>query len=178
METPASLDAWMHLLVILVTVVPFYHGASRYLDAAYVTGERTSVKYALLLDFVFLFIESIIFFTLATLILDSRKSYFCFTFLLLFDIIWVGTTVLTTSTPSSSRGIVPGIGKWAILNIITIVIVLLLYWSTFNTLTIWRVTFAPSVLLAIIATVRSVLDYYLVWEFYYPREMLRANPHK
>src|SRR5690349_850145 len=42
MLNPLATDyaVWLMFTAFLFTVVPFYHGANRYLDATYVTGER------------------------------------------------------------------------------------------------------------------------------------------
>ena len=82
-----ELDVWLRLGVVLVTVIPFYHGANRYLDATYVTGERSSVRYALLVDFLFLFVEAILFFVLSLVIREESWFYIVFVILLAIDIL-------------------------------------------------------------------------------------------
>ena len=37
-----SANQWLILTSFLLTVIPFYHGANRYLDATYVTKERSA----------------------------------------------------------------------------------------------------------------------------------------
>lgn len=52
-----GLAQWLMAVSFLFTIVPFYHGASRYLDATYITGERKAQRAALLIDFVMLLRE-------------------------------------------------------------------------------------------------------------------------
>src|SRR6476661_3705790 len=40
-------NGWLMFVSLIFTVVPFYHGANRYLDATYVTGERAAKPGAL-----------------------------------------------------------------------------------------------------------------------------------
>ena len=60
----------------IVTVVPFFHGANRYLDMTYVTQERKIPKFrfALLVDFLALFIEAIFIFCLAMFATCQRSD--------------------------------------------------------------------------------------------------------
>ena len=60
----ANWDRWLMCLALIVTVIPFYHGANRYLDATYVTGERTAKRFSLMVDFIFLFVQALLMFTL------------------------------------------------------------------------------------------------------------------
>jgi hypothetical protein len=56
----------------LFTIVPFFHGSNRYLDATYVTGERDADPYALLLDFGFILLNGLLFLA-AALALGSQE---------------------------------------------------------------------------------------------------------
>lgn len=47
-------ELFMFISFIFI-VIPFFHGANRYLDATYVTGERNATHYGLLVDFIALF---------------------------------------------------------------------------------------------------------------------------
>jgi hypothetical protein len=47
-----------------------------------------------------------------------------------------------------------------------------MYWTTLDAVTVWKYALAPPTLLALIAVTRSILDYYLMWNFYYPEEMV------
>ena len=71
-ETIADYKQWLMFASLIFTVVPFYHGANRYLDATYVTGERSAKPIALMVDFVMLFLEGLLFFGLAMLTSDEQ----------------------------------------------------------------------------------------------------------
>ena len=55
---PITSTDWLLFSSLLATVVPFYHGANRYLDATYVTNERKAKHNVLILDFLVLFVEA------------------------------------------------------------------------------------------------------------------------
>src|ERR1051325_6616791 len=63
--TIAGYKEWFMFVSLIFTAVPFYHGANRYLDATYVIGERSAKHYALMVDFIMLFFEGLLFFGLA-----------------------------------------------------------------------------------------------------------------
>ena len=165
--------SWLRLSVVLVTVIPFYHGANRYLDAAYVTGERSSVRYSLLVDFLFLFLEGILFFVLSLVIRHDAWFYIVYAILLGVDIVWVLTTNFTGRPDLQSKH-TPGIGKWALINLVCIIVVLLLHWTTMVPDTFWTYPFAKPAFFCGAAVLRSFIDYYLMWNFYYPESAATA----
>jgi hypothetical protein len=162
-----ELDVWLRLGVVLVTVIPFYHGANRYLDAAYVTGERSSVRYALLVDFLFLFVEGILFFVLSLVIREASWFYIVFVILLAIDILWVLSTGFTSRVERGAVDI-PGIGRWALINVFCVLIVLLIHWTAMLPVQFWKYSFAQPALFCVAAILRSFFDYYFQWTFYYP----------
>jgi uncharacterized membrane protein len=159
-------NKWVMFLSLLVTVIPFYHGANRYLDATYVTGERSAKRYSLMLDFLFLFFQALLLFTLALSItnepshIDRSDTYFYLglTLLLLVDVIWVTITRYTTKSVTDA-GVISNSNytRWAGLNIIVIVLILVLIFYH-----LW-------VFLLALAFLRSVLDYFISHDFYYPQ---------
>lgn len=160
-----KLDIWMNMIVILSTIIAFYHSSNRYFDVAYVTGQRSSLRFALLLDFIFLLIESSILYSMAVLINNSSILYPLFAILLSVEIIWITTTIFTT------RNKMRNIEIKIFMNIIAAISVFLLYLSI-HKYHIWRVEYAPPILIAICAVVRAIMDIYLMWDFYCPKEML------
>lgn len=152
---------------LLFTIVPFYHGANRYLDATYVTGERRTKHYALMLDFVALFLEGGILFTLALFIHNVDIFYSMLACLFVFDALWVGTTHMTAA---DSKSKVPNYKKWAIINIVCAALVFICTWTTLFGWELWRSSAARSIALLVIVIGRTIYDYQSVWSFYYPRE--------
>lgn len=143
----------------LITVVPFFHGANRYLDATYVTRERTAKTYALLWDFVALFLEGLALFTLSMLLTNKEWFFNFLVALLTLDVVWVGFTQLTSEKESDKA---PRFKLWAIINIIALFGVL-----TLNGIE-WHSELYGIVVPTVLVAIRTVLDYVIVWKFYYP----------
>lgn len=152
-------NEWLIFCSLIVTVIPFYHGANRYLDAAYVTGERTVKPSALMIDFIALFFEGLMLFALAVVSNNTRFFYLGLAILLLFDTIWVGFTLLpaTGDTKKAPYTI------WIIINVLATI---LLY--VFAQLR-WQNEDARNIALAGVAIGRTIADYLWAWSFYYPK---------
>lgn len=151
---------------LIFTVVPFYHGANRYLDATYVTGERAAKSSALLLDFIFLFIEGLLFFGLAVLATNEVPFYTVLAMLLVLDAIWVGLT----SYPSIGDTKRLPYFKWAVVNLITAAIIFIFVWSNLFGFEFWSTPTVRNVALVAVVAFRTVYDYFSTWNFYYPDE--------
>lgn len=155
------------MVSFLFTIVPFYHGASRYLDATYITGERKAQRSALLIDFVFLFTEGVLFFVLAEFIKDQQAFYSTLALLLLLDVVWVLSSAKLWSVPLSGSAEVPNTRYtlWALINAVAVVVI----WVSARS-NLWPGTMIQSVTLAACAVGRTIVDYALVFGFYYPPE--------
>lgn len=159
---------WLMFVSLLVTLVPFYHGANRYLDATYVTMEREAKRGTLMIDFLFLFVEGLAFFAIAALIPRGAPVFYTgLAMLFVLDAIWVGLTNLTAAHDSDRM---PGYTKWAIANGVAASFLLLMVWTnTFTGTAIWRDERAGHIALMVTALVRTIYDYVKVWPFYYPK---------
>ncbi len=155
---------WLALASLLFTVVPFYHGANRHLDASYVTGERKVKPGALMIDFVFLYLGGILFFAMAVQI-DSREVFYTLLgALFLLDMVWIGFSYLSRADESDGA---TGYVKWAIMNLIASAAIGVSIWSNvFGSL--WANDTAKDIALVIVAIGRTVFDYILQWHFYFP----------
>ena|SRR3990172_7533638 len=159
------LPATIAAMALIVTVVPFYHGANRYLDATYVTGQRGAKSGALMLDFVAIFVEGIVFFLLALLVGSEASFYTLLSGLFLFDAAWVGLTRLTSEgrdEPGSKYVI------WAGANVLAAVLLLLSHWSNLLNWEFWSSQNVRTLASGAIALGRTIFDYASVWSFYYP----------
>lgn len=165
--TVAGYKEWLMFVSLIVTAVPFYHGANRYLDATYVTGERSAKHHALMLDFIMLFLEGLLFFGLAMVIANEALFYSVLAILLLFDIVWVGSTNLTATGESDKMA---GYFKWASINFLAIAALLVSVWSNLLYWEFWSSDVAKSIALVAVAIARTVFDYIRVWRFYYPAD--------
>ncbi|MCP3161808.1 hypothetical protein [Myxococcus qinghaiensis] len=159
-------------LCLISTVVPFYHGANRYLDATYVTGERTAKDAALMIDFLFLFIEGLAFFGLALLINRPEPFFTTLAALLIFDAIWIGVTNLTAKSAADKM---LDYRSWATINILAAFLIAMLTWSNVIDPLFWKATAARDVILTLIVILRTIYDYHKVWNFYFP-EQETGNP--
>jgi hypothetical protein len=162
----AGYSKWLMLASFLVTVVPFYHGGNRHLDATYVTSERAAKPYALMIDFVFLFLEAILLFALAVQIDTLQVFYTLLVALFLLDIAWIGFTYIAGLDPNLSG---PGYAKWVVMNLIAGAAIALFAWSNLFG-NVWATDIAKDIALATVAVGRTIFDYILEWEFYYPPE--------
>ena len=148
-------DRWLMFVSLIVTVIPFYHGANRYLDATYVTGERSARYSALMPDFIALFTEGLLLFVLAMVSNNENIFYTALAGLLILDTIWVGTTNLTASTESDK---VPRFVIWALINVIAACLLCLFVWSHLFDIPIWKSLIARSIALMVVVMLRTVID--------------------
>jgi hypothetical protein len=151
----------------LVILIPFYHGALRHLDVTYVEqGGMQFRKPALLFDFLALFIESCFFIVLAVLLTQPIYFVWILVGLIAFDTSWGFVIYLcllrTSGSPKHEL-------RWAIINLVTIIVltgylIILGYkWSFTYVRDLKLEVFLPCSLL-----LRTVIDYWLCWDFYYP----------
>ncbi len=149
---------------LLITAIPFYHGANRYLEATYITGERKTKSQTLLFDFITLFVEGLIFFILAVVIKNTPVFYTTLAILFVLDSIWVGITYLTTIKEDKTKNI----RAWAIANLTAAICVLIFVWSNLLRWSFWPSTIVMNVALGITTLARTIYDYYSTWDFYVP----------
>ena len=153
-------------VAFLVTLVPFYHGALRHLEHTYVEDRGLDVrKGSLLADFFLLFLEGCLFVLAAKFVADPRTLGLILSTLLVFDALW-GLAVYLLFTKGRRR--------WAELRWVQINIVAgpLLAVAVFGI----APTRSPAtdltvaVTIAVIAALRTVVDYWLSWGFYFPED--------
>jgi len=149
-----ELDRWYHLIGLVVTIVPFYHGANRHLDDVYLfDAPQQTVKAALILDFFILFIEGTLFAMMGMSILLSERFYSLLLVLLLVDVGWAGVSIVI-------KGLSKPLLKWCLTNIGALVLI----YVVLNT------GLLPpdkrEVLLLALLAIRTGFDYALSWKFY------------
>jgi hypothetical protein len=161
--TIPSAPEGMMVTSLIATLIPFYHGANRYLDATYITGERAAKHYALMLDFFALFVEGLLFFVLAMLIRNERNFYIVLSILLIFDSLWVVSTLFSKEKIQGEAVSDPKIIAWALLNIVSVLVILFFLFSN-----IWPTEDRRRISALVVVILRTVIDYILLWSFYYP----------
>lgn len=152
---------------LLVTLLPFYHGANRYLDMAYVFTDDGSQPrpLAAVVDFVLFFGQAVIFYTMALVLADPVWFYWLFVALMATDGLWLAF-VYFHSPANFSR-----IKWWSFLNWPTAVVMFVIMATPLlpDDFKKWGLaTFA--------AVARTVLDYLLQWSFYWPGLVKQAQP--
>lgn len=169
-EKNSFLNWYDNLLMFLsfaVTVIPFYHGANRYLDSTYVTNEKQPKQYALLIDFLMLFTEGLLLFILAMTSDNPMIFYSLLAGLFIFDAGWVGLTRLIKVDEEAAG---PKYLKWAGINVFAAILIFVFVWSRLFSWELWLNPYVKNIALFLVAIVRTIYDYRSVWSFYYPKE--------
>ena len=141
-------------IAFLVTLVPFWHGMNRHLDRCYLEKANAVVQGALLFDFVTFFVEASFLFAAGWSLRSGIDTFACLGLLLCIDMLWASIShqIHFPGTKSHAR-------KWSTINIIGIGVAILIVAFPFQ--------YKPLVLMAI-AVFRSIADYGLCWDFYFP----------
>jgi hypothetical protein len=172
---PSDLDDRAKLLLtsaLLVTLVPFYHGTLRHLDAVYIESrEPTSRPAALLIDFFVLFGQSCLFIGLAASTGHAFGFGWAYLALLLMDIAWalITSTVFATSRASWAQL------RWLKVNIVTSIVLIMLLASAELASISSDLTAAA---IAGIAILRTIADYAVSWQFYASPETVALAPER
>lgn len=153
-------------VAFIATLFPFYHGAMRHLDDAYIENENENIKDgALVLDFILLFLHGLVFVVLALLI--SRPNQFAWVLisLLAIDVLW-GFFAHFAASPTS--GLSAEL-KWSIINVL---FVGLCTWYLVSNSIYMNDTYnimSLAVLIVAACVVRSLFDYIWCSRFYFPK---------
>lgn len=142
------------LVAFLVTLVPFWHGMNRHLDRCYLEKKADIRLGALLLDFMTFFVEAALLFAAAWSLRSGIWSFVCLGALLAVDMLW-GFISHQIHFP----GLRSHVRRWSAINVVAIAVGVLVVLFPFAS--------KPTVLMAL-AVVRSSVDYWLCWDFYFP----------
>jgi len=142
------------LLAFLFTLVPFWHGMNRHLDRCYLEKKSAVRQGALLLDFGTFFIEASLLFAAGWSLRSGIDSFTYLGALLSVDMLWgfISHQIHFPGQKSYVR-------KWAAINVVTIALAVGIVAYPFMHKT--------HVLMAL-AILRTIIDYWLCWDFYYP----------
>jgi len=150
----------------IATLFPFYHGALRHLDDAYIENNHNNIKDgALVIDFILLFIHGLAFVVLSLLL--SKPSEFAWVLLALLsiDVIWG----LFTHFAASSMRVLTAELKWSLINIVFVG-----FWIWYLVAhNYYFVDLQKPILLAIpiafTCILRTIADYLWCRSFYFPK---------
>lgn len=145
------------LIVVVVLIVPFFHGMQRYFHEVYLTGTLPSSYGAfILVDTAIFMLEGILFFVLARSLRADRWRMFyrCVLILLSIDIAWGTFVACAHSVP---------IWSWVLVNLGCNVVLILL-------MKFWRkpIVTKASWIFAAVLILRTIVDYGASWRFYFP----------
>jgi hypothetical protein len=147
-------------IALIATAVPFLHGMNRHLDQTLKVirdQNKRSLFAILVLDFVVFLAEACILFLLAASVTRDLAFFQLLMVLLLVDVLWVLLTWKITKSVAI---------RWAIINVAMIAISCMLIYPGGQ-----RCVEFKTYVLAACAVIRTVLDYYLAWGFYFPPEV-------
>ena len=154
--TTAVLDtaAIPWVIVICVTLLPFYHGATRHMDDAYVLSPTRIRAGAVLLDYSLLFLGAASFFWLSLVV--GNHSLFCWGYIatLAIDIVWALSAIFLVAAGQYAV-------RWLAINAFVVVFILLVKYTPL-------LDSAPPEWLVLVACLRTVIDYWMCWPTYFP----------
>src|SRR6267154_31411 len=153
-ERVLRVETWPFIALIF-TIVPFFHGANRHLDDLYVFRNATVKDFALLIDFLFFFIQGAVFYWMALVIQNPRHFFQVYCALLVLDIVWA-MSVFFYAEAGWKR-----VKTWVWINLIAFsVAALFLATPLLN-------ANAQVHAVGVVAVVRTVFDYAYQWHSYY-----------
>jgi len=147
-------------IALLVTLIPFYHGALRHLDEVYGQGGgRAAHGFSVLLDFLLLFLESCLFLALATSVTRATTFAWLFLALLALDVVWAySTRFLTASSEEATQE------TWLKVNCFFACLLLAILVVMFPVG--WATTGSLAYMVLAVAATRTAADYAFSWRFY------------
>lgn len=164
----ASVETQSLLLFIafIITLFPFYHGALRHLDDAYIENDSSHIKDgALMIDFLLLFFHGMAFVVLSLMLKKPGDFALVLISVLSIDVIWGAFTYFG----SSAKGSVAE-GRWLLINVATVLIsgiCIPVFGLDMLSLTN-EVSYKVAWVIFGVAIVRTFADYASCWKFYFP----------
>lgn len=156
-------------LAFIFTLFPFYHGALRHLDDAYIENDSDHIKDgALIFDFFLLFIHGIVFIALSLLLSKPAQFTWILLFVLSIDVVWA---IFAHFGSSSHEG--KAEWKWGVINAIAaaIIFITIKYFDIgYMEIADAKFSEAISLTIAIAACFRTLADYIFCYKFYFPSD--------
>lgn len=150
----------------VATLFPFYHGALRHIDDAYIESEGANIKDgALIVDLILLFIHGIVFVVLALLIAKPNEFAWMLITLLGIDVLWGIFAYFAASTSSGFSAEL----KWLLINFVTVCILALYLVANNIYFDDTRVVMPLVVVIFAVCVIRSMVDYISCAKFYFPK---------
>lgn len=150
----------------VVTLFPFFHGALRHLDDAFIENDSPNIKTgALIIDFALLFLHALAFVVLSQLLQQPSHFAWLLIIVLLIDVIWG----IFAHFGSSSSSELSAESKWTTINFIFVAVVATYLIGNDIYLDHKGDTLKLPMLLAIACVLRSTIDYVWCKDLYFPK---------
>jgi len=156
----------MLFVAFILLIFPFYHGAMRHLDNTYLARNSEDVRdYALLLDFLLLFLHGLIFVVISMLFKQPEEFLIFVIVILGIDVLWGFLAHLAFSTERENKPEMSWVKTNAAAAVLLLVFILLeknnLKWLNSD-----RTAYCAIILGAMFF--RTAVDYGKNWNFYFP----------
>jgi hypothetical protein len=162
----ATLVSSLLFIAFVATLFPFFHGALRHLDDAYIENDNEHIKEgALVIDFVLLFLHALAFVVLSLLIKKPAHFAWVLAALLTIDVVWG----VFAHFASSTKGSLTAESKWTIINFIFVGFVVSFLVIRGISLNELPEPIKLAIPLAFICTLRTLVDYIWCKDFYFPK---------
>lgn len=150
---------------LVCTLIPFYHGALRHLDNAYLESPNLHIRDgALILDVLLLIAHGMTFVVLAMLLNLPNQFAWVLVVLIFVDVLW---GIFVYYGPSTQKG--PSAeGKWALINTVFVLLGGTLLYLLDIRLQPVADPLKIALPIAVICLLRTLIDYGLCWPFYFP----------
>lgn len=162
-EVEIHYDHLPQFIALIATAVPFLHGMNRHLDetlAVIRKRSRRSLFVFLIVDFVVFLAEGCILFLLAASVSADLIFFQPLIVLLIVDVLWAFLALFNAMiTPSVAF-------RWIGINGLMIIVAFLIIYVSGPECIQFKIY-----VLAVCAVIRTILDYLLVWDFYFPPEV-------
>ena len=161
-----TLASIMLFVSFVSTLLPFYHGALRHLDDAYIENDNEHIKSsALIIDFILLFLHGIGFVILSLLLSIPSQFIWVLIMLLSVDVFWglfvhFGASSLSSNTAE---------WKWTFINLVFVAITILYLVCSDIYLKYNENHLKLSTLIMTVCMLRSIVDYVWCRSFYFPK---------
>lgn len=155
-------------LSLVVTLIPFYHGALRHIDDVYIENANKHIQDgALVVDVLLLFFHGLVFVVLALLIDYPNQFVWVFMVLIGVDVAWGLFAHFGASTKSTEAAE----GKWLFLNLLFVLIgIATLVVLGVDIFSIEDESLKIALPLFAASFIRTIIDYIWCWNFYLPQD--------
>lgn len=149
------LDRFQWFVAVFLTLLPFYHGALMYLDAAYIFAPVKPKRLALLVDYLILFCEACLLVALGLLISRPQSFVRYYMLLLSVDVVWILLGYFLTPDGIKTSW------RWLVINAVSLVLVGIIEKTPMLD------SFKPNYIIYL-AMLRTAVDYVWCWRIYVP----------